>query len=95
MKRIFITALDIPPEWHVKMQAAFQKHVDNSVSKTVNLPYNATVEDVKKVFWLGYQLKLKGITVFRYGSKEGVIEFGIKNIEIEKLIKSKACSCQF
>ena len=95
VKRIFITALDIPPEWHVKMQAAFQKHVDNSVSKTVNLPYNATVEDVKKVFWLGYQLKLKGITVFRYGSKEGVIEFGIKNIEIEKLIKSKACSCQF
>jgi ribonucleoside-diphosphate reductase alpha chain len=70
MKKIFITALEIPPEIHVKMQAAFQKHVDNAVSKTVNLPENATKQEVKKVYLLAWKLKCKGITVYRYGSKE-------------------------
>ncbi len=70
IRRIFVTALDIAPEWHVKMQAAFQKYVDNAVSKTVNLPPDATVEDVREIFWLAYRLKCKGITVYRYGSKE-------------------------
>jgi ribonucleoside-diphosphate reductase alpha chain len=51
------------------MQAAFQKHVDNAVSKTVNLPKNATIDAVRKVFWLAYRLKCKGTTVYRYGSK--------------------------
>ncbi len=77
VRRLFPTALDIKPEWHVKMQAAFQKHVDNAVSKTVNLPNSATIEDVKKIFRLAYKLKCKGITIYRYGSrKEQVLYLG-------------------
>jgi ribonucleoside-diphosphate reductase alpha chain len=70
VQRLFVTAFDIAPEWHVKMQAAFQKHTDNAVSKTVNLPFKSTPEEVKKVYLLAWKLKCKGITIFRYGSKE-------------------------
>jgi len=77
VKRLFVTALDITPEWHIKMQAAFQKYTDNAVSKTVNLPSDASVEDVKKVYDLAWKLKCKGVTVFRYGSKpEQVLYIG-------------------
>lgn len=69
IKEIFVTAHDIEPKWHVKMQAAIGKHVDNAVSKTVNLPPDATPEDVKEIILLAYKLKCKGITVYRYGSK--------------------------
>jgi len=69
VKKLFVTALDIRPEWHVKMQAVFQKYTDNAVSKTVNLPADSSVEDVRNVYDLAWKLKCKGITVFRYGSK--------------------------
>lgn len=70
LKKIFVTSLDIAPEIHVKMQSVFQKHVDNAVSKTVNLPENASKEEVRKIYLLAWKLKCKGITVYRYGSKE-------------------------
>ena len=70
VKKLFKTALEIKPEWHVKVQAAFQKFTDNAVSKTVNLPEKATAEDVKKIYLLAHKLKCKGITVYRYGSKK-------------------------
>ena len=69
VRRTFVTDWDISPEWHVKMQAVFQKYTDNSVSKTINLPAEATPEDIRRVYTLAHVLRCKGITVYRYGSK--------------------------
>jgi ribonucleoside-diphosphate reductase alpha chain len=103
VKELFMTALDMKPQWHVKMQAAFQKYTDNAVSKTINLPRHATVDEVEEVYNMAYRLGCKGITVFRYGSRlEQVLfiedkprmthEEGFLKVDNEYIGECKICS---
>jgi ribonucleoside-diphosphate reductase alpha chain len=73
IKRVFATAHDIPPEWHVRMQSAFQKHTGNSISKTINMKKDSTIEDIDEAYRLSYKLGCKGVTIYRDGSKSAQI----------------------
>ena len=94
-KKLFVTTHQISPEWHVKIQAAWQKYFDNSISKTVNFGHDATVEDVKEAYMMAWKMECKGVTIYRDGSKQDQVlsttDYGCPECG-GKLHKSDGCS---
>ncbi len=93
LRRLFVTAFDLTGTQHLRMQAAFQKYTDNAVSKTVNLPEEATVGEIKRIFLLAWKLKCKGITVFRYGSRKQQVLYHGQDVESLEWLAGEEMSC--